>query len=177
MKKQAKGFTLIEVVIVLAIMGILIAIAFPSFIQWQKNAQYKAAARQLSGVLMEARSRAIATNLEHEIAFDLDENIYMLRMGNLAANTRPYSSNPGDWTIIYNNRSFTNAVEIKAKIDCSETAADNYRFQFFPNGTFKVNGAINANDSYICIVDNASGAMQFRVGVPAAATGRVVLIK
>lgn len=177
MKKQTKGFTLIELVVVTAIMGILMAIAYPSFSQWQKNAQYKAAARDLSGAIMEARSRAIATNLEHEIAFDLAENIYMLRQGNRASSTRPYSLNPGDWTKIYENRSFAAAIEIKAKFDCSENTEDDYKFQFFPNGTFKVNGSIIVNDSYICIVDIASAATKFRVGVPAAATGRVELIR
>lgn len=126
---------------------------------------------------MEARGRAIATNLEHEIAFNLGTNTYMLRRGNQASSTRPYSSNPGDWNIIFNDQAFTNIIEIKAKLDCSENAATDYRFQFFPNGTFKVNGGIILNDSYICIVDKASNVMKFRVGVPSAATGRCELIR
>jgi prepilin-type N-terminal cleavage/methylation domain-containing protein len=168
LKNNIKGFTLIEVLIVIGLMGILMTVAYPSFSQWQKNAQFKTAARDLSGAMMEARSRAISSNLEHEMVFDLVADTYKLNE----------LSNGGTTVIpIYGVRSFSNAVGIKAKLDCSENSIINYRFKFSPNGTFKVNGSIISSDSYICIVDKASGATKFKVGVPSPATGRVELIK
>jgi prepilin-type N-terminal cleavage/methylation domain-containing protein len=179
LKKQATGFTLIELVIAIAFMAILMAIAYPSFSQWQKNAQYKEAARQLAGAMTEARSRAISQNLEHEIAFDLGANKYMLRQGNRAANTLAYGTNPGEWTVIYSNRDFSSPIDIKAKSDCSDNSHTNYRFQFFPNGTVKIQGSEANIGSLgcICVLDKATGVRKFMASVTSAATGRVVIRK
>jgi len=42
-KKHAKGFTMIELMIVIAIIGILAAIAIPNFIKYKRNAEDMAA--------------------------------------------------------------------------------------------------------------------------------------
>lgn len=56
------GVTMVEVVIVVAIMGVLAAMAVPSFLEFTRNQRIRAAASDLHISLMRARSEAIKRN-------------------------------------------------------------------------------------------------------------------
>jgi len=60
--RAAKGFTLIEMMVVIAIMGILLAIAAPSFTIFFEKFRTKRAAETLGGSLYIAKSEAIKRN-------------------------------------------------------------------------------------------------------------------
>jgi len=58
LKKIQKGFTLVEIMIVVAIIGLLVAIALPNFIIARKKSQIKAAQasmKQIEGAVEQAR--------------------------------------------------------------------------------------------------------------------------
>ncbi|MBN2644477.1 MAG: GspH/FimT family pseudopilin [Desulfuromonadaceae bacterium] len=67
-----KGFTLIELIIVIALMAILMAFAAPSMIQWRESAQVKEVARDILGGLRQARSIAITNNQNVTATIDPD---------------------------------------------------------------------------------------------------------
>ncbi len=69
MSRQQRGFTLIEFLIVVAIVGLMIAITLPSFGRMRRHAALKAAAAELRTQFHQARSRAIAHNVNCGIKF------------------------------------------------------------------------------------------------------------
>jgi prepilin-type N-terminal cleavage/methylation domain-containing protein len=58
-----KGFTLIEVMIAVAIVGILAMVAIPNYFQWNARYQLKQATTELAGSLNLARMAAMNRNL------------------------------------------------------------------------------------------------------------------
>jgi type IV fimbrial biogenesis protein FimT len=58
---RSRGFTIIEFAITLAIVGILVAIALPSFMGMLANSQVRAVSSQLNAALGTARAEALRT--------------------------------------------------------------------------------------------------------------------
>jgi type IV fimbrial biogenesis protein FimT len=59
-----RGFTLVELLIGIVILGILITLAMPSFSAWIQNTQIRNAADALANGLQLARAQAIARNVQ-----------------------------------------------------------------------------------------------------------------
>ena len=60
--RRSKGFTLVELMITLVVIGVLVAIAFPNFRGLTRSNQVAAANNEVLGVLSLARSEALRNN-------------------------------------------------------------------------------------------------------------------
>jgi len=66
-----QGFSLAEVMVVIAILGILSAIAIPNIIKYRENTQLRASATELLGTFRKAQIYAVKNN--QKTTFDIDE--------------------------------------------------------------------------------------------------------
>ena len=69
---QSRGFSLTELLVAIAILGILTAIAMPSFQVWIQNSQIKNAAESIQNGLQHARAEAVARNANVEFVLDVN---------------------------------------------------------------------------------------------------------
>ncbi len=83
---NSKGFTLVEMAIVIALMTILATIAVPAWKNYKINMELKTATRQIMTDIMQARLRAIAENVDiYQISFNVSDNSYSLQRSDTGA--------------------------------------------------------------------------------------------
>lgn len=77
-EKSQQGFTMVEVIIVLVMIGVMSAIAIPGIMKWLPDYRLKSAARDLYSNFQQIRIFALKENKEWAIVFDVTNNRYYL---------------------------------------------------------------------------------------------------
>ncbi len=70
------GFSMTEIMVALAIIGILVKIVLPNFLSWLPVLKLSGAARQIATDLQLARVQAIAKNASQAVTFDTSAGSY-----------------------------------------------------------------------------------------------------
>lgn len=76
-----QGFSLIELLVVLALIGLSVVVGYPAMMEWLERYQVRAAASEIASNIQLQRMRAVSQNLEFSIQFDPDANNYALYQG------------------------------------------------------------------------------------------------
>lgn len=69
---KSRGFTLIELVVVLILISLSISLAAPSLSRVSKTVELRAAAKKISAILRYYRSEAVQTGQTRQVVFDPD---------------------------------------------------------------------------------------------------------
>jgi prepilin-type N-terminal cleavage/methylation domain-containing protein len=146
------GFTLMEVLIVVAMIGIIAALATPSFIQWRENLQYKDAAEGMMSAMRSAKSYALTHNIQNRLECSPAGNKYRITQGNRSSSSDTWATVIQDWTKLPSSINITtgtgNTCNSSAELDII----------FSPNGTVLSNDTLASGN--ICINDNSAPRYQ-----------------
>lgn len=80
-RPSESGFSLIELLVVLALIGMSVIVGYPAMIEWLERYQVRAAASEIASSIQLQRMRAVSQNVEFSIQFDPDNNTYALYQG------------------------------------------------------------------------------------------------
>lgn len=106
--KTRSGFTLIELMIAIAIFAILVSIATPNAIRWLRNSQFNSAVMDVKNAIEDVRMHAVKNNAQATLTFDGGDAFKTDKNGEktheLPANTTATPSGFTGGTIRYNSR-------------------------------------------------------------------------
>ena len=78
-QRPQAGFSLIELVVVIGLIGVMVAVAVPGIARYIRNYRIRGAASEVAGALQQARLRAITNNVNYGVLFvPLDNRTYRI---------------------------------------------------------------------------------------------------
>lgn len=156
-KTAAAGFSLLELIIVIAILAIIMGIALPEFAAWRQSAKYKQAADGVLSALRTARHNAVTQNIQNRVEFNPVGNRYRITQGDRAYNSSTWATVKQDWTTLPSE-------VVMMTGNC--TTNNDLNVPFSPDGS--------ASAGTICI-DDSNNSNKYRVVV--SASGRIQNVK
>jgi prepilin-type N-terminal cleavage/methylation domain-containing protein len=116
--KEQAGVTMMELIIVAVIIGLMSALAVPSFLNYTTKLEAKSTARDIISALRMARSKAISERVQYGVFFDSPNHQYILFKDK--GNPAQYDSGTDSVVsqvamepdVNYGSNSFTNTVVV-----------------------------------------------------------------
>lgn len=125
-RRSIAGFTFLELLVVLAIAGLLLALVPPVVSAVVPGAKLKVAARELAVTFRDARNQAIHSNTALDMTFELEPAQYEIANGN------PHLLPDGIRIAILDNNATMSAQSLPS-LDIRR--GEKYRLRFYPDGS------------------------------------------
>lgn len=154
---RSAGFTLVELMVVIIIIGLVGGVAVSSWTSMMPNQEFNTAVRNLSEVLHETRSNAIARNRKFSIHYDLDADTYRVRT--------PFKAGGGFATSVDDaERIWIHATDLGVKgIDLTRVTVDD---QVFTDGVVEiVFQPLGASSYHVIELEQTTLAREFTLEV------------
>ncbi len=180
MKLDERGFSLIELIVVMALLAVLSAIAVPAYLAWTKSAAYGEASRELMSLMRNARSSAISNNREVKLEIDLRNKsnsnsptcrIFLWDWGTSNWAVTPVMTTSLSRVGVLAGGSDTDADGLFADETCGSVGSTK-SIVFSPNGS--VNTTLSSDVQFLCVIDE-TGARRKHVVIDSFTTGRVII--
>ena len=171
MRKQ-DGFTIIELIIVIVVIGIMTAIAVPDFLSYLPDARLKRAVRDLYSNLQRAKIGAIKSNNKWAIVFNADAGMYEVCSGKGPDNTWGGTNDVVKKVILSDYGSGVTFGRGSAVYPIGGTFGNDFITYSSPKNVVVVNSRGTGNSGYVYLT-NASNISCYGVGT--RSSGVVIL--
>lgn len=93
-QRQDSGFTLVELLVTMAVLGLMMTIAVSGWVSWAKASEQSGTARELQSVLRQTQQRAVTEGLAMCVDFNTVSNEYTVYRGPCDDSSRVRVSGP-----------------------------------------------------------------------------------
>lgn len=135
---RSKGFTLVELMVVIALLAITAAIAVPNFTTLIRNNQVQGKADELSSLLQYARSEAVTTRRAVTVEAKPAEKKWVVRVGSKEVRSLDYNPAQADMETTNNTLTFnangTSAQHVKVGVCRDSDQANGYLLEVMRSG-------------------------------------------
>ena len=155
------GLVLVELMVVLAVLGLIIGISIPSFRSFFKKAPLEQAISDVEGMCRQARSDAIINKRTMELVLNDSEESVVLRSA--ARTVMGVDPETGGEANLVEQGEVLDRVELAADLQIIEPLDEDFvgllELRFYPNGTAEPVDlrVTDGNEAYILSLDPVTG--------------------
>ncbi len=132
---KERGFSLLEIVVVLVLLSLCIALVAPSLSRFSTSIELKAAAKKVAAILRYSRSEAINKGKVYQVIFDA--NLMEVKVQPVEAEPEGTDTNEAGKESKNAPKIYTLPASVQMKelnIESTQYPADLPAFEFYPNG-------------------------------------------